>query len=53
RFGNPNVAGVPEWKPLSAATGAPVQSLNTPQSRGVSNFAAFHQCDTWEGLARM
>ena len=53
RYGNPNTVGVPEWKPLSAATGGPVQSLNTPQSRGVTNFAAFHRCDTWEGLARL
>jgi para-nitrobenzyl esterase len=53
RFGNPNTAGLPEWKPLSAATGAPVQSLNTPQSRGVTNFSTYHQCDTWQGLVRM
>ena len=52
RYGNPNNFGVPEWKPLSAVSGGPVQSLNTPQSRGINDFGASHRCDTWAGLLR-
>ncbi|MCB9993499.1 MAG: carboxylesterase family protein [Hyphomicrobiaceae bacterium] len=52
RNGNPNGPGLPQWNMFNAKAGGPVQSLNTPQSRGVGNFAAAHQCDFWAGVER-
>lgn len=52
RNGNPNAAGLPQWTALNPANGNPVQSLNTPQSRPVTDFRARHQCDFWAGVER-
>jgi para-nitrobenzyl esterase len=52
RNGNPNAPGLPQWSALNPATGAPVQSLNTPMSRAVTDFRARHQCDFWAGVER-
>jgi para-nitrobenzyl esterase len=52
RYGNPNSLGLPQWSPLNPANGAPVQSLNTPQSRPVTDFRSRHQCDFWATVER-
>ena len=52
RNGNPNGLGLPQWNMFDPKTGGPVQSLNTPQSRGVGNFSSAHQCDFWAGIER-
>lgn len=52
RTGNPSGEGVPVWPQFQQARSGPVQSLNKPQSRSVSNFAEEHQCGFWETVQR-
>ncbi len=52
RTGNPSGKGVPTWPQFEEAKAGPVQSLNKPQSRSVTNFATEHQCDFWKTVER-
>jgi para-nitrobenzyl esterase len=52
RTGNPNGRNLPSWPQFMAAKAGPTQSLNTPHTRSVGNFAAEHQCDFWKAVAR-
>ncbi|WP_412065785.1 carboxylesterase/lipase family protein [Rhizobium sp. SYY.PMSO] len=52
RTGNPSGKDVPAWPRFEEVKAGPVQSLNKPQSRSVTNFATQHQCDFWESVER-
>ncbi len=52
RTGTPDGKGLPAWPTFAPSKGGPVESLNTPASKAVTDFATAHQCAFWETVER-